>query len=266
MHIRFCGINCTHSNGIKIEQPTGFGDFLFLRLKSRARFYINGKSYEAEPDDIILYSKNAPQFYESTGNSVYVDDYIFFDTDNDKDQEFIDHLNLKFNQLLRLPDTRQFMNIHQMICMESINKSNNYNESANCLLRYFLIKLSESMNLEFSGKDRALFDRLNELRLALYNSPAQKWTVTDMANYVSFSPSYFQSIYKKLFHISCMADLIKSRMNYAKELLSTTQLPINEIAKCCGYDSNIYFSRHFKRNVGFTPSEYRNHIFSKQNS
>jgi len=257
MHIRFCGINSTHSKGIKIEQPAGFGDYLFLRLKTPTRFYINGEIHDAAPNDIILYSKGAPQFYENLEPSAHIDDFMFFDMDNEEEQVFLDHLSLKFNQPLRLPDTRPFMNIHQMICMESITQSALYTESATCLLRYFLIKLSESINSDFSHCDHVLRERLNELRLMLYSSPAQKWAVPDMANYVNLSPSYFQSIYKKMFHIPCMTDLINSRMNYAKELLSTTNIPVNEIAERCGYASNIYFARHFKRKVGLTPTEYR---------
>lgn len=257
MHVRFCGINSTHSKGIKIEQPTGFGDYLFLRLKTPTRFYTNGKIHDAAPNDIILYSKGAPQFYENLDLSGHIDDFMFFDMDNEEEQEFLNHLALTFNQPLRLPDTRPFMNIHQMICIESINRSALYNEAANCLLRYFLIKLSESINSDFAHYDHALLERLSELRLMLYSSPAQKWTVTDMANYASLSPSYFQSLYKKVFHIPCMTDLINSRMTHAKELLSTTNTPVTEIAERCGYESNIYFARHFKCKVGMTPTEYR---------
>lgn len=263
MNIRCCGINSTHPHGIKIKQPTGFGDYLFLRLKTPTRFYINGEIYDAEPNDIILYSKGYPQFYENIENSAHIDDYMFFDVDNEEEQLFLNNLNLKFDRILRLPDTRQFINVHQLICMESINKNVNYDESINCLLRYFLIKLSDSMNLDFSNRERDIINRLNELRLMIYSSPSKKWTVTDMANYVNYSPSYFQSIYKKVFHISCIADLTNSRISHAKEMLSTTQLPINEIAKRCGYDSNIYFARHFKRNEGLTPTAYRNRTYLK---
>lgn len=114
------------------------------------------------------------------------------------------------------------------------------------------------MNTDYSSCDHALLEQFNELRFALYNTPAQKWTVNDMAAQVRLSPSYFQSQYKKIFHISCMEDLFTSRMDHARTLLATTHLPINRVGEECGYESNIYFSRHFKIKVGMTPSEYRN--------
>jgi len=257
MQVLFSGINSTHNKGIKINQPKGFGSYLFLRLKTPARFYLDGKSQDAAAGDIILFKKGSPQYYESICNPPYIDDYMFFDTDTDEDQLFMDSLCLKYDQILHLPNEQPFMSIHQMICAEIINQDEHQAESIHCLLKCFLIKLNKSMNTDCSSCDHALFERFHELRLTLYHFPGRKWTIKEMAAFVNLSPSYFQNIYRNLFHISCMADLFTSRMSHAKTLLATTQLPIFEIAQRCGYESNIYFSRHFKNKVGTTPSEYR---------
>lgn len=257
MYIRLCGTNQIHPKGIKIEQPHGFGDYLFLRLKAPARFLINGQYIDAATDSIILYSKGSHQFYESTESPPYIDDYLFFDVENEEEQAFFEKLPLKFDEVISLPDIRNFMNIHQMICTESIIKSSFQKESLNCLMKYFLIKLSESMNADYSYSNQASLEQLNSLRLAIYSSPSKAWSIKDMAKYVSLSPSYLQSIYKKTFNVSCIADLINARTNYAKELLSTTSIPINKIAEQCGYMTNVYFSRQFKRKIGMTPKEYR---------
>lgn len=47
------------------------------------------------------------------------------------------------------------------------------------------------------------------------------------------------------------------RINYAKRLLKEDKLSIKEIAVSCGYNDQYYFSRVFKKNVGFTPTEYK---------
>lgn len=257
MFVRSCGIHSTHTHGIKIDAPNGCGYYLFLRLKTPARFYIGEQVVDAAPNDIILYRKGAHQRFENRQAIPYIDDFLRFDVSGAEDEAFIEQLGLQFDQPLRLSHIHALMNIHQMICMEFIEQNQRRQDSLDCLLRYFLIKLGECMHANDAGTDAATLERFNELRLALYSSPAQRWTVADMANTVNLSPSYFQTVYKNLFHISCMADLIASRMTYARELLTTTALPIGEIAAKCGYDSNIYFSRHFKRKVGMTPSEYR---------
>lgn len=47
------------------------------------------------------------------------------------------------------------------------------------------------------------------------------------------------------------------RIERAKYLLDTENLPIEEIAWIVGYDDASYFSRVFKKEVGCTPTEYR---------
>ncbi|MCI8387295.1 MAG: AraC family transcriptional regulator [Clostridiales bacterium] len=47
------------------------------------------------------------------------------------------------------------------------------------------------------------------------------------------------------------------KLSRAKMLLKTTNLPVVEIASFCGYTSNAYFHRLFRRVEGMTPIEYR---------
>ncbi|MGJ9459755.1 helix-turn-helix transcriptional regulator [Oceanobacillus sp. CF4.6] len=47
------------------------------------------------------------------------------------------------------------------------------------------------------------------------------------------------------------------RLNKAKHLLKTETLSIEEIAWVIGYDDPSYFARVFKKDIGCTPSEYR---------
>lgn len=52
---------------------------------------------------------------------------------------------------------------------------------------------------KFRNYDITLYERFNQLRLAIYSSPQQAWTVKKMASFVNLSPSYVQSLYKKFF-------------------------------------------------------------------
>ena len=51
--------------------------------------------------------------------------------------------------------------------------------------------------------------------------------------------------------------LINIRIAHAKHLLSTSDMPIAQIATECGYDDPVYFSQVFKRITEFSPKEYR---------
>lgn len=46
----------------------------------------------------------------------------------------------------------------------------------------------------------------------------------------------------------------------AKKLLHLTHLPIKEIAETLNFNDEYYFSRYFKKNVGISPSQYREKV------
>ena len=47
------------------------------------------------------------------------------------------------------------------------------------------------------------------------------------------------------------------RMSNAVELLTSTDLPVADISRRCGYENPFYFSRIFRARMGMPPSEYR---------
>lgn len=258
MYVKMCGLHAIHEKKFRISRPNGSGDYLFLRIKAPTRFFISGKIYDAPADQIMLYQKGTPQFFEELNGITHVDDFMHFDVSGDEDQNFMESLSLKYDEPIKIPYIDPFMSVHQNICFEFLNKNNYQDMAIDCLLKYFLIKLNECMNEKNSHNyDISLRERFNQLRLAIHSSPQQNWTVKKMAAIVNLSPSYVQSLYKKFFHISCIADLISSRMDRAQQMLIVTDYPIKKISLLCGYESNIYFSRHFKEKAGMTPTEYR---------
>lgn len=70
--------------------------------------------------------------------------------------------------------------------------------------------------------------------------------------------SYFMHQFKKYFGTSPIRYLNRVRIENAKLLLVNTDKPVTEIAADVGFNTPAYFSEMFLRNVGFTPSAYRN--------
>jgi LacI family transcriptional regulator len=57
---------------------------------------------------------------------------------------------------------------------------------------------------------------------------------------------------------SIAKEITRCRINKAKELLSTTDLSVNEISPACGFSGVVSFCRAFNRETGMTASAYRN--------
>ncbi|GAB6926522.1 AraC family transcriptional regulator [Paenibacillus sp. JCM 10914] len=85
-------------------------------------------------------------------------------------------------------------------------------------------------------------------------------TLEQLAGTVHLHPNYFIKYFKRHFGITPQKYLSFKRMERAKLLLRTTQSSIKEIADATGFESANYFSKTFRKEVGYSPSEYRNNI------
>ncbi len=64
---------------------------------------------------------------------------------------------------------------------------------------------------------------------------------------------------RRVFQISTTAFIRKSRIEHAAHLLTSTSLPIAEIALACGYGDQTALTRQFRTTVGLPPAAYREH-------
>lgn len=98
---------------------------------------------------------------------------------------------------------------------------------------------------------------LEDLRADIYAHPEYDWTLEKMAQQVNMSTRSLQKLYKDFAHVSCIAEVIESRMTRAKMLLLQTRYDIGEISERCGYNNVEHFCRQFKRHENVSPSAYR---------
>lgn len=81
--------------------------------------------------------------------------------------------------------------------------------------------------------------------------------VQDIADYVQIDRTYLYRIFMDEFELSPKQYLMQYRIKRASELLSNTNLSVNEIAYYCGFRDPSAFCKHFRTQLGFTPKEYR---------
>jgi AraC-like DNA-binding protein len=100
-------------------------------------------------------------------------------------------------------------------------------------------------------------DELTELRRKLSAVPEEFPNIDAICAAVNMSRSSLQKNYRACFGVSIFDELIRFRIEKARRLLSDTSFSITEISVMCGYSSDSYFMKQFKKLTGLTPSEYR---------
>jgi AraC-like DNA-binding protein len=71
--------------------------------------------------------------------------------------------------------------------------------------------------------------------------------------------SYVQFLRRFKTHTGCTPSeyIIALRLQKAKDMLSNTRLPVQQIAYACGFENEYYFSNFFKRHTSLSPSAFR---------
>ena len=85
----------------------------------------------------------------------------------------------------------------------------------------------------------------------------QNISLISVANHVAMSAAYFSTVFSQTTGSSFIAYLTTMRIEKAKELLSSTNMKLSDIALEIGYNEPNYFSHVFRKSTGMTPKEYR---------
>lgn len=81
--------------------------------------------------------------------------------------------------------------------------------------------------------------------------------ITDLAAVACLSPFHFARMFKEAVGKPPHSYVSHLRLERAKELVASGELPLNAVAELCGFSSHSSFNRAFSRVMSVTPGEYR---------
>lgn len=105
-----------------------------------------------------------------------------------------------------------------------------------------------------NSRDSKLFAPVLEYMSENLDKPIK---TEELAERAFMQTTYFIRRFGAFYGLSPQIYLTKMRINRAMTLLSTTEMPIEKIAKSVGIPDTSYFSRVFKKHCGITPGGYR---------
>lgn len=256
MIINNVGFDHCHDADFFIDRPDGSGDYLLLLVRTAAVFEVDGNEILTPAGSVFIYPKGRPQRYRCVPLNVFENDWVHFDFDDAGEEEEFLRMNLPLETAIPMP--LEFLSYCvKSIAYERYSDNPCRVESAELFMRLMFIKIKEKTQNSISGRRSTQFELISTVRNKIYSRPYEQRSVDSTAHEVRMSRSAFQHAYKKHFGVTFIEDLVKSRVTYAKMLLSTTNMNINDISASSGYRSYVHFARQFKEQTGYTPSEFR---------
>lgn len=100
-------------------------------------------------------------------------------------------------------------------------------------------------------------DQLRVLWERVESRLAEPWTLEKLAQEAGYSREHLRRLCHRQLGRSPMHQVTYLRMRRAAELLATTELTVEAVARQVGYHNPFVFSNAFTRWIGWRPSEYR---------
>ena len=112
-------------------------------------------------------------------------------------------------------------------------------------------ELQKDNNLNSEELDASILSHIKE------NFANEELSLQYLTNRFGVSSKYISLLCKNEFGMTYLQYIQKQRINYAVELLKTTDYTLEKIGVMCGYASTLTFRRNFKMITGVNPSDYR---------
>jgi len=104
----------------------------------------------------------------------------------------------------------------------------------------------------------------NIIKNAIEQHIYSDFNLTEVANELGLTTITFIRHFKSAFNTTPYQYLLSKRLEYAKTLLQTSNLPIKSISNMFRFSDENYFNYYFKKKVGLSPTEYRKKYLTKQ--
>ena len=121
------------------------------------------------------------------------------------------------------------------------------------LRAYFELPDSDKSGLSVALRD----PRIGSALAFLNRHPESDWSLATLSRQAGMSRTSFATRFVELVGEPPMRYLMRCRVNKAAKLLRDGRASVQQVAERVGYDSELGFSRAFKRLVGSSPAEYR---------
>ncbi len=259
--VHSCGkITFNKNKNMRIDRQNGRKDYQIIYIhRGKGHFWLKEQECVLEEGSIVVYYPDERQrysFYYSENSEFY---WIHFSGTRVpellKESGFDSHANVGM--------ATQIANGFEEVIRELMIKRRKYMELANLKgegLIYLLIRENYEQQCYKNKAHQAELEKIIEEINLHYAEPL---LVEELAETYGTSVEWFIKTFSNYTGATPKQYINEIRLNHAKELLSSTDYNIGEIAQACGFENPLYFSKYFKKKYQISPSEYRSDLQRK---
>ncbi|MDH6363439.1 AraC-like DNA-binding protein [Enterococcus sp. PF1-24] len=260
--------------GWEITYPHWHKEIEFIYcLKGSVNLGTNDRIIQLQEGEIYFFYSGEPQFFLASPDS----------------ERIVYQFDLKmFHENANLQETDR--NLYQLF-LEVLNHSAAWPTEMTAEIKKLLLEIFEISQQAIEGQQYAITGKLYQIISLFYRLPIKETqqqlqsakkiyptealeqlnlifeyveahfentiTLDEVASHIGFSSSYFSRFFKKNVGLTFSRYLMEYRINHAKYILGTENIPMTEVASRSGFASIKTFHHVFKAAVGMAPFQFQ---------
>ena len=241
-------------NGRKYKKAAPF--FLCLSEKDKLEV-LNVENYESAQTFSF-----SPLFLNSSLTNEALSKDAFSKIEDMHDRNLINMFRFHDNGFSGIVDidAHSFLQIREWFSIIGGETSMQSDGMWTCRIRRYLLQILYLLedvyveNLRNPDKEKGIAHKAMEYIHTNYNKYIG---MQDICDYIGTNRTTLNQKFKEEFSCTAMQYLSRYRIKMAQTALVHTNLTIEEIAVCCGYQYESYFVKAYQKKTGESPSEYR---------
>lgn len=218
---------------------------------------IDEQDYSLTKGNIYLFSPGVSHMFYNSSEKLFKICEIKFKLNDPEAEKLISELPLVMhigNSSVRT----QLLSIYE----ENLLKENLFNEIIGHKFQLMLTYLlREHQNLKknptVDGEVEKCPPEINRVLKFICENYGQKISLEQLADIAGYEKNYFLRKFKKIKNCTPIVFLRTVRLEKAKELLSSSDLTVSQVASMIGFETVHHFSNFFLKYAGMRPMTYR---------
>lgn len=255
IHLNHCGVQKLWDKDYFMERPHGRMDYHILYIyRGVCETELLGKPTAVGEGSMILFKPGEKQIYKFSKKDLSISCYIHFTGIGC--EKLLSDICFKDNRIISIGTSRTILSIFEKMEME-FNLNQPFSEY---LCSSYILKIFSLAGRKKVYSENEMFlknkSRINLVCRFMYDNHARNISIKDCAAQCNLSPGRFAHVFKETMGKTPLEYINEIRIAKAKELLSTLNYSISEIAELVGFPNQNYFSRTFKKQIGISPRKY----------
>ncbi|MBQ7337360.1 MAG: helix-turn-helix transcriptional regulator [Clostridia bacterium] len=243
---------------------TGAHQMIFVRLGDPI-LYIDGVRYTANAPCVVFISR-LEQHSLHLGSGQYERYTVNFDPDTLASGEELRLLSVftnrpeRFCHILPLDETvaQRLSQLLSFAEEECARREDAFPRAVDDLVRAALLYLLRSYPAFFPDDSESNAAVIVAVRRTIEHRLRDELSLAELGQQFHLNPYYLAHRFKAVTGYSVKNYQLRCRVAAARMLLESTELRMTEICERVGFSDVSSFSRYFRREVGVTPTQYRN--------